>query len=452
MNRRYYTLRFEHASPPYRSGMCLSNADNLLHIGQSEGCDVRLSNTSQYEDVEWAVIEKVVDEDIWKLIRTSPYREHEVRVNGSPIQYVHFLKDGDRISFEGLRLELIFETKSDGKYLSSGIDSKPPQSRGVQIWLILLTLAFLSIIGVAIINRPMTDDMINEAKRSVFLIKVDSISLIAVRGADTTIVSSCRAEISGMGFLTTDSLLVTARHCIEPWLNIPDTMQLDTTASIPTFVKMALTAETHNTLDGDGAEWRTISHCSIWKADPNLSFLFCATSADFMIDKSRDLIIETGDYDHHYVWRSISARPRRTDMMLGDIAFMKVSSFMINNPKGSIRLAKPDEMWKLCRKSGRELVILGSPEGSLGRQDIEKSNDELRRPVTFTSDGYPETVLSHNGEIVPGFSGGPVLTRCGLMGWCAIGVVSATDARNVNRCYSVPVSEIHRMKNEPQLN
>lgn len=446
MSRHYYILRFEHASPPYRSGMSLSNADNLLHIGQSEGCDVRLPNSSQYEDVEWAVIERVTGEDNWKLIRLSPYREHEVRVNGSPIQYVHFLQNGDRIGFEGQRLELIFETKNDDKYLSSGIDSKPPKSCVVQIWLILLTLALLSITGIAIINRPMTDDMINEAKQSVFLIKVDSISLMSVGNNDTTIVTSCRTDISGIGFLTIDSLLVTARHCIEPWLNIPDTMRLDTTASIPAFVKMALTAETRNTLDGDSTEWKTISHCSIWKTEPNLSFLFCTTSEDFVIDKSRDLVIETGDYDHLYIWRSISARPRRTDMMLGDIAFMKVSSLMLDNPRGSIRLATPDEMYKLCGKSGRELVVLGSPEGSIGRQEIEKSKDELRRPVAFTSDGYPETVLSHNGEIVPGFSGGPVLTRCGLMDWCAVGVVSATDMRNVNRCYSVPISEIHRMK------
>ena len=159
-----------------------------------------------------------------------------------------------------------------------------------------------------------------------------------------------------------------------------------------------------------------------------------------------------GDYEHQYFWRSLKVRPHRTDMMLGDIACLPLNMGVVgpleqtNIPKGTIQLATKEDMLALCKKDGRALVILGSPDGSLEGQYIEKSKDELRQAVRFADDGYPATVLSHNGEITPGFSGGPVLTKRGVFGWCAIGVISASDKKNDNRCYSVPVTEIERMK------
>ncbi len=453
MSKRYYTLRYEHTDALHKAGDMLANADNVLHIGQAEGCDVRLPNVSQYEDAEWAVIERVEGADEWKLIRTSPYREHEVRVNGMPVTYVHFLQKGDCISFEGLRQELLFDIREDDLYTSTGIMPTPRRSRVGVIWMSLLSAALMAIGAYLFVSRPMTDDMIDAAKQSVLQIKVDSICLICVQGGDTTVAASCRTDIGGVAFLTTDSLLVTARHCIEPWLNIPDTLTLDTLTTEPEFVRMALKAETLNSLGEDDCQWQVVSYCSLWQTQPNLSYLFSATSQEFCMDKSRDLVMELGDYDHYYVWRSISARPRRTDMMLGDIACMKVTTALMENPCGSIRLAKPQEMQRLCGKAGRDLVILGSPVATLDGHDIEISRDELRRPLRFTEDGRPETVLSHNGEIAPGFSGGPVLTKCGVMDWCAVGVISATDRKNANRCYSVPVTELdvcsHNQKNMP---
>ena len=62
-------------------------------------------------------------------------------------------------------------------------------------------------------------------------------------------------------------------------------------------------------------------------------------------------------------------------------------------------------------------------------------------------DGYPNTVIAHDGNISHGFSGGPVMTRFGLFNWCVIGVVSVTDTGNSSWYYSVPISEIERMNN-----
>ena len=81
MTKKYYTLRYEHDDAFHKAGEKVFNDKNTLHIGQTESCDIRLSNSSQYEDAVIAIIEKRTDDKGWKLIRISPFTEHEVRVN-----------------------------------------------------------------------------------------------------------------------------------------------------------------------------------------------------------------------------------------------------------------------------------------------------------------------------------------------------------------------------------
>ena len=80
--KTYYTIRFERNDDQHQAGEQLYNADNALYIGQTAPCEVKLPNPSQFEDAVFAVIEKRLDGEGWKLIRLSPFREHEVRVNG----------------------------------------------------------------------------------------------------------------------------------------------------------------------------------------------------------------------------------------------------------------------------------------------------------------------------------------------------------------------------------
>ena len=105
--KEYYSIRYEITDALHKAGEQVFNADNVLRIGQTESCDVRIANDSQYEDAVFAIIEKRENGQGWKLIRMSPYKEHEVRVNGAPFDYVHFLNDGDRIAFTGQRQELL---------------------------------------------------------------------------------------------------------------------------------------------------------------------------------------------------------------------------------------------------------------------------------------------------------------------------------------------------------
>lgn len=438
MTKKYYTISFERDDAQHCKNKPIANADNSLRIGQTASCDVILDNPSQYEDSVLAVIEKRTDGKGWKLIRTSPYKEHEVRVNGTPIDYVHFLNDGDRIAFEGQQQELIFNIREDDFYTSSSIMTISMESSNrPQLQLIAVLLLLLGIIGVYYYyNLPLTHAMIEEAKHSVFQINVDSIQLVSIKEDDTIVHGSCRQSNTGIAFLTTDSLLVTARHCIEPWLDIADNLPMDTVNS-PLPIKWALKSVTHEIL-GDSIKWKVISYCSVCQLVPEKKLVYSVKSTDFHINASRDQIVEYGDYKHQYFWRSISVRPRRTDMMLGDIAFLPVDI------KGGIRLASKEEMQKICSTSDQPITILGCPEGVIDQDKLESSEDKLRKMPSFV-DNYPKTVIAHNGSITRGFSGGPVLTKYGFR-WYAIGVVSVTDKKNNNRCYSVPVTEIEKMK------
>lgn len=165
MTKKYYTLRYERDDAFHKAGEKVYNDKNTLHIGQTESCDIKLANSSQYEDAVIAIIEKRTDNKGWKLIRISPYKEHEVRVNGTPISHVHFLNDGDRIAFEGQRQELVFSIREDELYASSGIVTMGKSSnRPMAVWLTLITIAVLCFVLQQLYTQPMSEAMIESAK------------------------------------------------------------------------------------------------------------------------------------------------------------------------------------------------------------------------------------------------------------------------------------------------
>lgn len=453
MSKRYYSIRFERDDAFNKAGSQMMNADNLLRIGQTESCDIRLANESQYEDAVIAVVEKRTEGKGWKLVKVSPYKEHEVRINGTPIDYVHFLSDGDHIAFEGQRQELTFNIHEDDLYTSNGIVQVPPSKgpRALLFWMLILTLGLCGFAGYRLYHRPITPQMVEQAKSSVFQLKVDSIQMVSIQGHDTTWLHSCRTDITGTAFLTTDSLLVTARHCIEPWLNFPDTTNMDTASTvIPDFVKWALLATTNEILANDSVQWLTISYCSVLKMTPQPELLFKVKSTEFTMEKSRDLIVEHGDFDHQYFWRSMSARPRRVNMMLGDIAWLPITTDKLPHPQGSIRIATRKVMQDIAEHPDNEITVLGFPKVEIGAQEMEGAEGKLKKAIHLDEEGYPKTVISHNGNLGEGFSGGPVLTKQGFK-WYVIGVISVTDKYEKNHFYSVPITEIERKK-ETQKN
>lgn len=457
MSKTYYAIRFERTDAFHKAGELLLNADNALHIGQTESCDIRIENGSQYEDAELAIIEKRNDDKGWKLIRTSPYKEHEVRVNGTPINYVHFLSDGDHIAFEGQHQELTFNLRQDDHYTSGLVTVEGKAHLSIVAWLAAISIALVCIVLYHLYTMPMSESMIESAEQSVYQIKVDYV-LLNVHCGDsiTTIDSACLSNEVGTAFLTNDGKLVTARHCIEPWLNVVDTTAMDTSNScLMHHVRMALKATTLNIIAesvGDDTRWEMVSYISISKPEYSDEPLVKLTSSDFIMNKSRDHIVTYGDYNHLYFWRSIKSRPLRTDMMLGDIAYIPETSQCLQSlpsRKGTIAIASVKEMQSLCRYANRPLVILGRTQNQLLDKSIQSPTAELivRYSEKNFQDGYLNTVIIHNGNIGHGFSGGPVLTRTGLFGWRVIGVVSSVDRMNGNWKYSIPITEIERMNN-----
>ena len=444
--KEYYSIRYEITDSLHKAGEQVFNADNVLRIGQTESCDVRLANYSQYEDAVLAIIEKRENGEGWKLIRTSPYKEHEVRVNGTPFDYVHFLSDGDRIAFEGQSQELLFNVRHDDLYAFKGIVMTPKNSgnRTLKIWMLIITLLLSFVVVQHYYNRSITPVIVEKAKQSVLQIKVDSVKYLKITGTDTVVLGACEENAAGIVFLTDDSKLVTARHCIEPWLNIPDTMRMDPTLkSMPLPVKWALEAVTHEVVEDDDSHYQMVSFCSIYQLKPDYKYLFSVKSTDFIMDKSRDHIVEYGDFNHQYFWRSISARPRRVDMMMGDIAYLNVTDEMPINKIGVIHLASKKDIQSISDNPKIDIAILGCPNVIIGKQEIECSFGSLKKKIRLAKNGNPEFVIAHDGNLAPGYSGGPVLTKQGFK-WYAIGVVSVTDKFVKGRFYSVPVTEINK--------
>lgn len=452
MSKKYYSIRFEHEDAFHKAGDRIVNADNMLRIGQTESCDIRIGNESQYEDAVIAVIEKRDDEKGWKLISVSPYKEHEVRINGTPINHVHFLSEGDRIAFGGLRQELTFSIRGDGMYNSTGIVAIGRRNnRSVIAWLVLVSLALVGFALLQLHSRPMSERMIESAKQSVFQIKVDSVQLMACYGDSTVICRTANLKDEyGTAFLTTEGYLVTARHCIEPWLNLPEGTRLDTSCkATPLHIRMALEAVTRNVIaenEDDSTRWKMVSYCSLRKPEVSDSILLRISSTEFIMDDSRDHIMEFGDFEHQYFWRSIKVRPHRTDMMLGDIAFLPKASESLHQT-GTIKMASKEELTELCHKVNRDLIIVGRMANNTESKQLQSPKAHLMLQITEANcrDGYPDIVIAHDGNISHGFSGGPVMTRQGLLGWRVIGVVSVTDQNNDNWYYSVPISEVERM-------
>ena len=448
--KKYYVLRFENSDSLHKAGDQVFNADATLRIGQQEGCEVLLANETQYEDAVLAVIIRNDDGEGWRIIRTSSYREHAVRVNGTEVDYVQHLSDGDRIAFEGSKQELLFNVRSDDEYNGSKPVVVPHTfPKWLIATLVLLPLVLFGV-GYGIMSHNMekkmlTEEMIKKSENSVVQIKTDSVFLLAYNKTtgDTLHIDSCEYMVSGTAFITDDSLLVTARHCVEPWLNV-DSIPADSSKIESLPVKWALMAETRNQEEIDSIEWMVVSRLSVVIPDSTGSFIIEKfSSTDLNIEKSRDHVIEYGDFDHLYFWRSIAALPRRTDMMLDDFAFLRLPAHLASHAEGAIHLASKEEILQLEKR--KPVTILGFPESGVGAADFESSTDELRHLPTQDSLGFPDGVLHHNGEIAHGYSGGPVLVRNGNECY-AVGIISVHDRLNKNRTLSVPVSEVERWK------
>lgn len=424
---------------------------DTLHIGQTESCEMKLPSCANYEDVEFAVILPNEAATEWRIVKTTPY--YDVCVNGVPIGIVVTLHHGDRISFGGQKQELVFSIHQDeiADGLKYGVRMEPPRMNWwMPLACVALTFAVVGVVFAYSSRHEMDEDMMNEAKTSVLRITVDSVQYIRQLSPDSTKVlgtyhysESEGSMISGTAFLTTDSLLITARHCIQPWLNDPQAIEVESPNDLHSQVtRWAMLAETYNqcvcvedTVVFVPCE-SLITYCSLYRyEDGNYEREDCVmSSASFRIRTDRDNVVELGNYSESYYWRSIAARPNRRSMALGDLA---VAHY---HRAGCIEYINQEErLTELLDGVGRKLYFVGYPSGE--QIVLDDAEDKLRSSWT------PGELLMHGGDLKPGFSGGPVLTRRDAS-WCAIGAISVSDSRNSQKSYSVPLTEMNDNEEE----
>ena len=125
--------------------------------------------------------------------------------------------------------------------------------------------------------------------------------------------------------------------------------------------------------------------------------------------------------------RSITGRFNRSDMLLGDLAVMTFPS-----RKGKV-LIPSEDMMKNAVVSKTVLTLMGYPKRL--EDGIETTDGKVLK------DYVPGHMISHNGGLDPGYSGGPALVVYDGKAY-AVGVISTFDKDSQHCIYSVPASEI----------
>lgn len=408
-----------------RNGIYTAVTNRVTVIGQKEGCDVKIINHSQYEDVIFAKIIPNRDDDGWHIVKVSSY--YPILVNGIEMNRVHFLQDGDNIEVPNAAFRFNIR---EGKQLAPSVTHIHKNSK--LSWFLVAAIVLIAVVvGYRIYESQrdnLTDSMKHQIEASLFTTRVDSLHLIC--GDSLIDTYSYASSPIGTAFLTSDSLLVTARHCIQPWLNqvLPeDYSKIPDMSDWP--IASALSAETYNQLN-DSSDYKIISYMTF--TDEN-GDSFCISSRSFFINYDYDDIVELGTYSDSKYWRSISHRYTRRDMMLGDVVATKFDK------AGHIPLATTEDIRRLLVDRNVKLHFFGHPEAAVTGSSIDYKSDNLR--VELTEENGHISVLAHEGGLTPGFSGAPVIVRDGV-GFKAVGVASVIDEKNQNRSYSVPVSEV----------
>lgn len=437
----YFTLRYSVSDGINKAGGQVAASDGEIRIGQQEGADVRLPNDSPFADELFAVIRPLQGEEAaWVLVPTSQYVA--TMVNGTEVTLLHQLHDGDRISFSEGEQELTFRLHEDGKYTIGGgpVYIAAPMSRKLIAMLVAIPLLLFCALGSYVYSERSASEKLKKQKEmvksSVLQISVDSV-LYVRHGEDGdsilrrySYVSDAGHAICGTAFLTADGRMVTARHCIEPWLNDGEVLTLDDpwqASSVP--VQWALEAETYNQTNDDGVTYEVVALCTLSRGDLGVEpYGRTYKSSEFICDRSNDDIIDLGDFDRECYWRSVLRRHSRTDMMLGDIAYVNTAD------KGQIALPDTTMMRSLAR-NGQALCFMGYPEYQT--TGFETSDGTLRL------DYVSGEMLAHDGKLIHGYSGGPVMVMKDGVTY-AIGVISVLDNSGGERTYSVPVTSMAR--------
>lgn len=435
----YYTLKYQQTDALHKKGEVVVVTTGELRIGQQDDCKVLFHNNTDYENELYAIIRPTCNEGEWQLIPASEYIK--TYVNGNPVDLVHYLNNGDRITFEEEEQELLFEAHRDDKYnAAAGVQMiAAPISRRLIVCMIAFPIIlFLPIVGYIIkgnYDEEQREALLADLHRSILQISVDTVQYIEVTSQGERVLKEFSYQkseghiINGTAFLSLDSCIVTARHCIEPWLNDPMVAKANKPSelkSIPS--QWAMEAETYNQTHESDTIYRVIAICNVFTGQNGTEkFGKPIKSTDFFVDYSRDIVIEKGDFDTVFYWRSIKETYSNKEVMLGDVAWKRTDG------AGQLTLATRNELTSLLADRP-QLYFMGYPDHNTMR-GLNREEGKLQM------DYVEGSVIAHNGNLIHGFSGAPVIIIEKQKAY-AVGVVSRIDANGGGRTYSVPVTEL----------
>lgn len=425
----------------------LNTSEKVLNIGEYPDCPIRYETSEGYEPEYYASIIKNEDGEGWRIVKRSQFIDVEIAGNGG-FGYVHQLKDGDIIGFGDGKMTLQFNLHQEGDYSDSGI--KIVHQSNHKILYAMATLVAIVAVGVGYLfyDRWNQTDLHQDVKAfssSVYIIMVDSVQLVKVYegkeeqiGETKDLAYTGEREI-GTAFLTTEGKLVTARHCIEFWLNrkinrITHVEELND----DDIVKWAIIASTYMNCHEEQKDtvMALKTYCSVYNPDSLDSplFVFHSMESRVHINYAHDKFYPIPDPSENYYWRTIIPRGNNREAELGDIAYIDVDE------KGIVELADSAKMSTISE--GTPIVFLGFPQNGIGDRTLMYEDGNITREVS--KDGINQN-LYVKGEINPGFSGGPVMARINDK-IVVIGVTSRVDSIS-NGVYKwvVPITEIAEM-------
>lgn len=434
---RYYSLTVKTGNGMLQPGSRIFNAEAPLTIGQLESSDIHLPCDEDMLPQCFCTIVKDTNGNGWLLIKKSDF--YAVSVNSQDIDYICRLNPKDVISVEGNAF--VFNVFDDDKYIEEqGVVLINPNRK---IWQVLLLLSALILIIAGILGYQMYSQTMShftssdntDIRSSVYKIIVSEILLQQHTPADKdgeyyTIDSFEPDSLStGTCFFSKDSLCITARHCVEPWLDYSGWADNIKMEDLPKAVSWAVLSE-KNQIEQADTLYRIVSHCQVIDED---SCIYEFTTDTVSFNRSRDIVAHMGD--EQLPWRFIYPLFSKKDVELGDFAFVKTDR------RGKLDLATEDYLIRMDCDEDSGKRIYGFPKTNHGNQWEYQEISHISIPEK--QDNRFTQCLQLNVNGTSGYSGAPVIEKKNgkLM---VIGIFSKIDdfVDSKNTFYAVPANEV----------
>lgn len=442
----YYKLTYISSKIKEQIGDCILCGNKSLHIGQSTSCNLLLPDSDDFEPQLFATILPSKNNDGWYIVKRTDF--FDVYVNGKPLVVSEILKNNDKLTFSDKKNTtcLNFKIVEDGEYDSaSGILYRHHKTaKRIQLFSISLAIVAIAVTVFSLFLNNRRDILkyakLDKYNQSIYHIATDSVYLICDTIIDgqkqEKIIKSIKLEHVGTGtcFLTEDSLFVTARHCIEPWINDEVWNGTENSANIPPEVNLAIQAETLNRLTGE-KKYSVRAHCIISRELEKYSFY----STDFKMNKSRDQVLSLGSKNNPLYLRTIIPIANRRDMELGDFAYVKSDSI-----SGNITMASIEDLKEFDRQNDKDIVVIGFPVNDNDVEEVVSKVFGNSQHIEFDENHRALLgCIQMTAPINKGNSGGPVFARVGRE-IKVIGIVSKADILAAQGTFwVVPISEVN---------